>query len=452
MILNINDKSKRIYIPESKISVIVEDVFANKRLGKNRLQITYNKRNSDSRIRNLGSLNPFDMINTGKMDQNNEDTFIVPLKGGIDSYNITSIRGTEIMHYFKNKFASMKLDLDGDGVRESYDLWMEDNEYREFMNQFCAKVNIVVNYAIRKMGAVENFKGISIYPVPSSSGFNTLMANQLAGRVRFANLPVIAIDSAMFIKDEENIKADEDFMNKNSEYFNSRMFSTGSNKISHRDNVYNAVSKMNQLGKIKKLIDDYNHAYDRLYRCYKVNRNSYGDRFPEVLARFYKEVADIYNDINNNLYYLGGKMESPYEKLKGTKTPSETRNTEEVWKIVKPYFRGTGQKPIVMHRLQLDDFQIKNMTNDTRMGMMDYFSTNDEITKRELEKTKGTVFVIFDDNISGGATLSDICYNAKKLGIKYIVPITFGEMNMKYTVGKGISVNKPTKSGRFEKY
>jgi hypothetical protein len=145
-------------------------------------------------------------------------------------------------------------------------------------------------------------------------------------------------------------------------------------------------------------------------------------------------------------------MESPYEKLKGTKTPSETRNTEEVWKIVKPYFRGTGQKPIVMHRLQLDDFQIKNMTNDTRMGMMDYFSTNDEITKRELEKTKGTVFVIFDDNISGGATLSDICYNAKKLGIQYIVPITFGEMTMKYTVGKGISVNKPTKSGRFEKY
>ena len=123
-----------------------------------------------------------------------------------------------------------------------------------------------------------------------------------------------------------------------------------------------------------------------------------------------------------------------------------------MWRIVKPFFRGTGQKPITMHRLQIDDFQIKNLSNDVRMGMMDYFSTNDEATQRELEKTRGTVFVIFDDNISGGATLSDICYQAKKLGIKYIIPITFGEMSKKYSLGLGNMINKPTKSGNFENY
>jgi len=195
-----------------------------------------------------------------------------------------------------------------------------------------------------------------------------------------------------------------------------------------------------------------NFSYDRLYRCYKNNREKYGDRFPEVLARFYKELADILNKINENLYYIGGKMDTPYTKLKGTKSPSEIRNTEEVWKIVKPFFRGTGQKPIIMHRLQQDDFQIKNLSNDIRMGMMDYFTTNDEKTQQELEKAKNTVFVIFDDNISGGATLSDICYQAKKLGIKYIIPITFGEMPTKYTLGQGNIVNKPSKAGTFDNY
>ena len=450
-VLNAENKlMKKIVLKESQLGLlnINEDVFASKKTGKNKLQLTYNKRQSTDRTRNMSQLNPFDTINTGKMDQNNEDTYIVPLKGGIESYNVTSIRGTEVMHYFKNKFGKMNLDLDGDGVKEEYELWMDDPEYKEFINQFCYKVNRVVTHAIRKFGAIEDFTGISIYPVPSSSKFNETMVKQLAGRVKFANLPTIAIDSRMFKKSQDTIKADEDFMNKNGSYFNNRMFAKGSDNISHRDYVYNTVSKINQTGKIKKLIEKYNFSYDRLYRCFKNNRKQYGERFPEALAKFYKETSDILKEIDNELYYSGGKMNIPYEKLKGTKNPSEIRNTQEVWQIVKPYFRGTGQKPIAMHRLQLDDFQIKTLTNDTRMGMMDYFSTNDKFTQQELEKTKGTVFVIFDDNISGGATLSDICYQAKKLGIKYLIPITFGQMAEKYTLGQGKVVNKP-KDGNF---
>jgi hypothetical protein len=65
-----------------------------------------------------------------------------------------------------------------------------------------------------------------------------------------------------------------------------------------------------------------------------------------------------------------------------------------------------------------------------------------------MEKIKGTVFVIFDDNISGGATLSDICYQAKKLGINYIVPITFGVMREKYKIGM-MNINRPTNGWNF---
>ena len=59
-----------------------------------------------------------------------------------------------------------------------------------------------------------------------------------------------------------------------------------------------------------------------------------------------------------------------------------------------------------------------------------------ELVKNELNKINGTIFVIFDDNISGGATLSDICYQCDQLGIKNIVPITFGVMNEKWTLGR----------------
>jgi len=469
---NTNENKKIVRISEDKLNLfeinfkkniklsegqfkrlfVNEDVFANKKVGKNKLQLTYDKRTSNGHTKNKGQLNPQELLNTGKMDQNNSDTFIVPLKGGIDSYNITSIRGTEIMHYFKNKFAKMNLDLDGDGVKESYELMMQDSEYRDFINQFCEKVNNVVTYAIRKMGVVENFRGVSIYPVPSSSNFNVTMVKQLAGKVKFANLPTIAIDSSLFNKDMESIKADDDFMRKNSSYFDSKMLTNGSNNQTHRDFVNNTVSKINQIGKIKKLIDQYNYTFDRLYRCYAINRKKYGDRFPEALAKFYKELSDILAEIDNCLYYSGGKMHKTFEKLKGTKTPSEIRNTENIWKIVKPFFRGTGQKPIPMHRLQQDDFQIKNLSNDIRMGMMDYFSPNMDYVNKEIEKIKATVFVIFDDNISGGATLSDICYNAKKLGIRYIIPITFGEMDSKYNLGPGVMVNKPNPDGRFTNY
>ena len=105
-----------------------------------------------------------------------------------------------------------------------------------------------------------------------------------------------------------------------------------------------------------------------------------------------------------------------------------------------------------MRKLQAEDFQIKNLSNDVRMGMKNYFALNSELAKEEMEKIKGTIFVIFDDNISGGATLSDICMQAKQLGIEYIIPITFGEMQMKYNLGIGNQINKPSKSGRFENY
>ena len=86
---------------------------------------------------------------------------------------------------------------------------------------------------------------------------------------------------------------------------------------------------------------------------------------------------------------------------------------------------------------------MKSLTNDIRLGLKNYFSKDEEIIEQELQKIKNTVFVIFDDNVSGGATLSDICLHAKSLGIEYIIPITFGKMRESYNKAMGVTITKP---------
>lgn len=108
------------------------------------------------------------------------------------------------------------------------------------------------------------------------------------------------------------------------------------------------------------------------------------------------------------------------------------------------------QNKIDIVEIRPEDFQIKKLTNDTRMGLKNYFKLQD-VADEEIKRIQNTVFVIFDDNVSGGATLSDICYQCRKIGINYIVPITFGEMRVKYTQGM-LQVNKPSKNGRFQNY
>ena len=96
-------------------------------------------------------------------------------------------------------------------------------------------------------------------------------------------------------------------------------------------------------------------------------------------------------------------------------------------------------------RWQPVNFQIKKLGNDIRMALKNYFSPNkdENLVKQEVEKTSGGVVVVFDDNVSGGATLSDICMQLQNLGMKYIIPITFGKMRTSYNQGVGIIINKP---------
>lgn len=185
MIIKLTEQQYK-WLSEAK-DIVTEDVYINdisKKRNKNIANLTYNKRNSSSPTKNFGNMKSSDMLDTGKMDQNNSDTFIVPLKGGINSYNITSIKGTEVMHYFKNKVNKKQtsIDIEVNGVKNEYQLIMEDPEFIDFKNTFIQKVSNVVNNAITNFDNKEDFTEVSIYPVPSSSNFNEFMCKSIAGQ------------------------------------------------------------------------------------------------------------------------------------------------------------------------------------------------------------------------------------------------------------------------------
>lgn len=465
---NIYHKPKKVHISESKIPLLAEDVYTsdirNKRgrgAGQKKLVLTYNKRKSADMTKVHGKVNKYDYLDTGKMDQDNHDTYEVPLKGGIMSYNITSIKGTEVMHYFKNKRkASMKIDTE-EGGKEEYELWMDDPEYNEFINMFCRKVGNVIEYASNKIYSESTdkieFRGISILPVYSSSDFNSNMVDTLVKKgVTFDGLPVVKINQNLFTKDTSNIQKDKDFIKKNKEYYQSRMFKGGDNDISHEGYIDNELKRFDKINSVKPYIDTYNEEVKKLIICY-TNHKSSGengtkswDEVGKLMAKHYLNMYRAYEAICK----AKGGMEADkiFKQLKGTKTHRVEINTEAYWNLVKKHLRGTGCKQLPIVKLEAQMFQIKNLSNDVRMGLMNYFKTDEELVKSELEKIEGTIFVIFDDNISGGATLSDICYRAKELGVKYIIPITFGEMTTKYTFGRATPINKPSKSGRFQNY
>jgi hypothetical protein len=70
-------------LTESQFNKLFEDVYMNNIDTKNKkVGLTYNKNRG---VRNKGNLNSFDMLKTDKMDTNDDDTYEVPLKGGIIS-------------------------------------------------------------------------------------------------------------------------------------------------------------------------------------------------------------------------------------------------------------------------------------------------------------------------------------------------------------------------------
>ena len=440
---------KKIILKESQIGLINidEDVFVSG-VKRNKAKLSYNKRNDDGFYRNQGNYKSSDMLKTDKMDQANADTYIVPLKGGINSYNITSINGTEVMHYFKNKFTKQQtnIKLNVNGQEGEYELMMEDAEFNSFLDAFKKKVSIVVNHVSEEISKTDKnfngFKGVSIYPVPSSSNFNNAMADILQQyNIGISGLPCRKIDTRLFEKDLTDLQKDTDFINKNKEYFNGRYYQNGGDDKTHIDVMNDKIRNFKNVSAAQEesLVNNYNTWVKKVILSYR-NRVS-----PERLALNYKNLISAKDAIRQKLGK--SRWKTAFSQIKYAKGPSVEARTQEIWNIVTPIlgkaFMSQEKNRIEIVEIRPENFQIKNFTNDVRMGLKNFYKAQEGI-EDELARIEGTVFVIFDDNVSGGATLSDICYQAKKVGIKYIVPITFGQMRTKYTNGP-LKINAPDK-------
>ena len=436
-----------------------ELVYVNGVKGK-KANLTYD---NEVRGRYTGNLKSSDMVKTDKMDMNNADTYEVPLKGGIISYNITSINGQEVMHYFKRYFEHQKtmMKLDVNGKSDEYELTMEKNEFNKFMNRFRTKVWAVISHCIgeyKGMGFVPS--GICIYPVPSSSNFNVKMAEILNGGA-IGGLPVITIDQNLFLKDLRNLEKDKDFINKNKEYYSGQLWKGETGGETPEDNVDTLIANRPKYQQIMRFVELANE-YERDFEYYINNRltpvlrdgidikDKRVSKMIDNIAMCYMRYCDCIAWLKKNTPH---RNQSDYIKpLKFAKPEATQNRVNKVWDYIWPLVKDKVcdvngkkyEKKFNVQPLDPSDFQIKNSLNPTRMALKNIYNpnTDNEMVQSEVQKTLGKVFVIFDDNISGGATLSDICYQAKQLGIEHIIPITFGQMAEKNGF-KGRTINLP---------
>lgn len=468
---------KTVKISESAYQYYInEDVFINgisNNKNKNIANLTYKRNNNGGIARNRGNMTSLDMLKTNLMDNNSgQTTYEVKLKGGITSYNITDINGTEVMHYFKRKFSHEETRIKlGD---TEYDLEMQDSEFRNFMVQFLNKVNAVVEYRARQF--MENNKGLTfsniyIYPVPSSSNFNIEMVKRIVkNNHTIDNLPVSAISSSILKKDTSNLEKDTDFIDKNRDYYNSERWQTGGNGGSHMQAVDNDLNRLSRLESVKAEIDKANEFTKIENRKqtgsllsqlnYVSARLNNPEKYGAPTLKSIKKLYDLYigyQEAVKNItiageYYdtIAQKYHKPQlkkvaEAIKYSKGPSIEGRTQRILQILKEYnmTNGLPVKPYDICMWQPANFQIKKLGNDSRMALKNYFSINNDSSEAELKNTDNSIVVIFDDNISGGATLSDICYQLQKIGVKYMIPITFGKMRTSYSQGIGQVINKP---------
>ena len=468
---------KTVKISESAYQYYInEDVFINgisNNKNKNIANLTYKRNNHGSIARNRGNMTSLDMLKTNLMDNNSgQTTYEVKLKGGFTSYNITDINGTEVMHYFKRKFSNEEARIKlGD---TEYDLEMQDSEFHNFMTQFLNKVNSVVEYRARQF--MENNKGLTfsniyIYPVPSSSNFNVEMVKRIVkNNHTIDNLPVSAISSSILKKDTSKLEKDTDFIDKNRDYYNSERWKKGGNGGSHMQAVDNDLNRLSRLESVKAEIDKANEftkienrkqtgslLYQLNYVSARLNNpEKYGAPTLNSIKKLYDlyigyqeavkniTIAGEYYDTIAQKYHKP-QMKKVAEAIKYSKGPSIEGRTQRILQILKEYnmTNGLPVKPYDICMWQPANFQIKKLGNDSRMALKNYFSINNDPAEAELKNTDNNIVVIFDDNISGGATLSDICYQLQKIGVKYMIPITFGKMRTSYSQGIGQVINKP---------
>ena len=76
----------------------------------------------------------------------------------------------------------------------------------------------------------------------------------------------------------------------------------------------------------------------------------------------------------------------------------------------------------------IKDFQIKSLDDKTRRAIEGLFTINPQYLSLQ-NKLRGKTIILFDDNISSGATMDDLCLLLQRYGVANIIPITLGTIS-----------------------
>lgn len=139
----------------------------------------------------------------------------------------------------------------------------------------------------------------------------------------------------------------------------------------------------------------------------------------------WKEDAKVYelrvqiDQLNDYIAYHTGKRGRPSNEIKNKK--ELVKNLEEQIKILRKGRRGRDKTKTSDGRAK--NFEIKSIEDKRRRSLEGLFGINPELSGIQQD-LKGKHIVIFDDNISSGATLDDICLELQKYGVASILPIT----------------------------
>lgn len=139
----------------------------------------------------------------------------------------------------------------------------------------------------------------------------------------------------------------------------------------------------------------------------------------------WKEDAKVYelrvqiDQLNDYITYHTGKKGRPSNEIKNKK--ELVKNLEEQIKILRKGRRGRDKTKSSDGRAK--NFEIKSIEDKRRRSLEGLFGINPELAGIQ-QNLKDKHIVIFDDNISSGATLDDICLELQKYGVASILPIT----------------------------
>ena len=103
-------------------------------------------------------------------------------------------------------------------------------------------------------------------------------------------------------------------------------------------------------------------------------------------------------------------------------------NYQNAIKALRKKVKARGVDPTISDNGKTKDWQIKTVDDKIRRALDNIFIIN-PVYQKLISKLAGKTIVVFDDNISSGATLDEICVALKMFNVAEIIPITLGTID-----------------------